>query len=152
MIEGVVIRRAEERDASVITSFNIAMALETENKVLDPDLVAAGVKGLLGNPAAGFYVVADVKDVVTGCLMITTEWSDWRNGTFWWIQSVFVREDFRRKGLYRLLYHYVLNLAEREGGVCGFRLYVEKDNHAAQATYRALEMEETHYRIFEKMM
>jgi len=151
-IEGVVVRKAEGRDAPILASFNIAMALETENKQLDPDVVVAGVRGLLANPASGFYVVAEMDGVVTACLMITTEWSDWRNGTFWWIQSVFVREDYRRRGLYRRLYNYVLDLALREIGVCGFRLYVEKDNHAAQATYRALEMEETHYRIFEKFL
>jgi ribosomal protein S18 acetylase RimI-like enzyme len=150
MIEGVVVRKAEEKDATSITAFNISMALETEKKILAPDLVAAGVMGLLRNPAAGFYAVAEVQGVVTASLMITTEWSDWRNGTFWWIQSVFVREEFRRKGLYKRLYYYVLDLAEQEGGVCGFRLYVEQDNLTAQATYRALEMEETHYKIFEK--
>jgi ribosomal protein S18 acetylase RimI-like enzyme len=151
MIEGVVVRRAEDRDVEVITSFNIAMALETENKVLAPEIVTAGVRGLIRNSAAGFYVVAEVKGVVVACLMITTEWSDWRNATFWWIQSVFVRDDFRRQGLYRRLYYYVVDLAKQNGGVCGFRLYVEKENLTAQATYRALEMEETDYRIFETL-
>jgi ribosomal protein S18 acetylase RimI-like enzyme len=151
MNEGVVVRKAEDKDATIITEFNTAMALETENKALEPDVVAAGVRGLLRNPGAGFYVVAEVQGIVAASLMITTEWSDWRNGTFWWIQSVFVRAQFRRQGLYRRLYHYVLDLSKQEGGVCGFRLYVEQDNLTAQATYRSLEMEETHYKIFEKI-
>lgn len=148
--ELVLVRKAEEKDAEAIVAFNVAMALETEGKVLDPSIVSAGVMGLLLNSAAGFYVVVEMGGSVSACLMITTEWSDWRNNTFWWIQSVYVHEDFRRRGLYRSLYNFVRDLAQQDGGVCGFRLYVERNNQKAQDTYLSLGMHETHYKIFEE--
>jgi len=148
--ELVLVRKAEDKDAEAIVAFNVAMALETEGKVLDPSVVSAGVMGLLLNSAAGFYVVVEMGGSVSACLMITTEWSDWRNNTFWWIQSVYVHEDFRRRGLYRSLYNFVRDLAQQDGGVCGFRLYVERNNQKAQDTYLSLGMHETHYKIFEE--
>ena len=148
--ELVLVRKAEEKDAEAIVAFNVAMALETEGKVLDPSILSAGVMGLLLNSAAGFYVVVEMGGSVSACLMITTEWSDWRNNTFWWIQSVYVHEDFRRRGLYRSLYNFVRDLAQQDGGVCGFRLYVERNNQKAQDTYLSLGMHETHYKIFEE--
>ncbi len=89
------VRLATPQDAPVLVEFNAAMALETEQKELLPDVIGAGVHSLLGNPAAGFYVVAESEERVVGSLMVTKEWSDWRNGTFWWIQSVYVRPDVR---------------------------------------------------------
>ncbi|MEO0408035.1 MAG: GNAT family N-acetyltransferase [Cyanobacteria bacterium P01_A01_bin.135] len=146
----VTIRRAEQRDAGAIARFNIAMALETEDKVLNSEVVAAGVNALLNTPALGFYLVAEIESQVVASLMITTEWSDWRNGIFWWVQSVYVEPAFRRQGIYRRMYEAVKELAKTEN-VCGFRLYVERDNHRAQATYGTLGMEETAYRLFEEL-
>jgi ribosomal protein S18 acetylase RimI-like enzyme len=145
------LRRATRRDASALTEFNSAMALETERKALMPHVVGAGVRRLLARPGAGFYVVAEMRNLVVGALMITTEWSDWRNGAFWWIQSVYVRPQFRRRGVYRRLYAYVRALAAKDRSVCGFRLYVERDNRRAQATYRAAGMERTHYVMYEQL-
>jgi ribosomal protein S18 acetylase RimI-like enzyme len=145
------IRRATRKDAAMLAEFNSAMALETERKVLMPRVIGAGVRALLEQPRAGFYVIAEAKKVVAGALMITTEWSDWRNGAFWWIQSVYVRPQFRRRGLYRRLYAYARALAAKDPSVCGFRLYVERDNRRAQATYRAAGMERTHYVIYEQL-
>ena len=145
------IRLATPADAAVLTEFNAAMALETENKALLPEVVGAGVRALLDNPAAGFYVLAEEAGAVVGSLMITAEWSDWRKGSFWWIQSVYVRPEWRRKGVYRRLYHHVQELAARDPAVCGFRLYVERENGRAQATYRALGMKETRYLVFEQL-
>ena len=100
----------------------------------------------------GFYLVAESDDgEIAGGLMVTFEWSDWRNGCFWWIQSVYVMPAFRRQGIYRDLYGYVRKMAEERGGVCGFRVYVEKDNVSAKETYRKLGMEECDYRMFEGM-
>jgi ribosomal protein S18 acetylase RimI-like enzyme len=144
------IRLATPADAGVLIEFNAAMALETEGKELLTDVIGAGVRSLLGNPAAGFYVVAE-QDSVLGSLMITKEWSDWRNGTFWWIQSVYVRPEFRRQGVYRSLYRHVQEIAAKDPAVCGFRLYVERENSHAQATYRSLGMKETHYKVFEDL-
>ena len=145
------VRLATRQDAPVLVEFNAAMALETEQKELLPDVIGAGVRSLLGNPASGFYVVAEKDDRVVGSLMITKEWSDWRNGTFWWIQSVYVRPELRRQGVYKLLYRHVQELAANDPAVCGFRLYVERENGRAQATYQALGMKETRYLVFEEL-
>ena len=147
----IAIRRATAEDAQALIEFNSAMALETEGKELLPEIIGAGVRGLLANPTAGFYVVAEAEGKVVGALMLTKEWSDWRNGSFWWIQSVYVRPDQRRRGVYRQLYRHVQQLAANDSAVCGFRLYVERENSAAQSVYRALGMSETHYRVFEEL-
>ena len=127
------------------------MALETERKVLLPRVIGAGVRGLLRRPDSGFYTVAERDGEVIGALMVTKEWSDWRNGDFWWIQSVYVRPEFRRRGVYRRLYRHLQALAANKRAVCGFRLYVERDNRRAQATYRASGMERTRYLVFEEL-
>jgi ribosomal protein S18 acetylase RimI-like enzyme len=106
---------------------------------------------MIENPQMGFYLVVELDNGIQASLMITTEWSDWRNGMFWWIQSVYVRPAYRRQGLYRELYARVKELAEQEPAVCGFRLYVERDNTNAQQTYAALGMAETDYRMFEEL-
>jgi ribosomal protein S18 acetylase RimI-like enzyme len=151
MSEALLVRLAMPADAQVLIEFNTAMALETEQKELLPDVIGAGVHSLLGNPAAGFYVIAEKDGRVVGSLMITKEWSDWRNGTFWWIQSVYVRPELRRQGVYKLLYRQVQELAANDPAVCGFRLYVERENGRAQATYHALGMQETRYLVFEEL-
>ena len=144
------IRLATPADAGVLIEFNAAMALETEGKELLPDVIGAGVRSLLANREAGFYVVAE-QDGLIGSLMITKEWSDWRNATFWWIQSVYVRPQFRRQGVYKRLYRHVQELAANDPNVCGFRLYVERENSRAQATYGALGMKQTRYLVFEEL-
>jgi len=145
------IRLATPADAAALTEFNAAMALETEAKELLPEVVGAGVQSLLANPASGFYVIADEGGRAVASLMITREWSDWRNGSFWWIQSVYVRPEWRRRGVYTRLYRQVQELAAKDPAVCGFRLYVERENSRAQATYRALGMKETRYLVFEEL-
>ncbi|MEJ8836428.1 GNAT family N-acetyltransferase [Ramlibacter sp. AN1133] len=145
------IRRARAADADVIAGFNIAMAQETEGKRLLPQVVARGVRRLLEEPALGFYLVAEAHGDVVATLMVTTEWSDWRNGRFWWLQSVYVRPAWRRRGAFRALYAYVTAAAALEPDVCGFRLYVERDNRAAQSTYRTLGMHETDYLLLEQL-
>lgn len=144
------IRLATSADAAVLVEFNAAMALETEGKNLLPEVIGAGVRGLLDNPVAGFYVLAETERAVAA-LMITKEWSDWRNGSFWWIQSVYVRPEARRQGVYRRLYSHVQEMAAKDPQVCGFRLYVERENSAAQAAYAALGMKETRYLVFEEL-
>jgi ribosomal protein S18 acetylase RimI-like enzyme len=143
------IRLAREADAPLLAEFNRAMAFETEGKRLLPEVIGAGVRRMLSDPALGFYLVAESGDRVVGCLMITTEWSDWRNGQFWWIQSVYVPPEWRRRGVFGALYRHVSELASERPGVCGFRLTVEKENAGAQGTYRSLGMVETDYRVME---
>jgi ribosomal protein S18 acetylase RimI-like enzyme len=145
------IRRARARDAAALISFNRAMALETERKDLWPEVIGAGVRALLRRPESGFYSVAESRGEVIGALMVTKEWSDWRNGDFWWIQSVYVKPEYRQRGVYRRMYGYLRRLAAKERAVCGFRLYVERDNRRAQATYRASGMERTHYLVYEHL-
>ena len=145
------IRRATRRDAPALIAFNSAMALETEGKVLLPRVIGAGVRGLLRRPDSGFYTVAEREGEVIAALMVTREWSDWRNGDFWWIQSVYVRPEFRRRGVYRRLYRHLQAMAAKRRAVCGFRLYVERNNRRAQATYRASGMDRTDYLVFEQL-
>ena len=143
------IRDAVKEDAETLVDFNLRMASETEGKALDPRVLAAGVKAVLEDPKWGFYLVAEIDGRIAGSLMVTTEWSDWRNGVFWWIQSVYVEPEYRRRGIFRALYREVEERAGRSPQVCGCRLYVERDNAAAQATYTRLGMTETHYKLFE---
>lgn len=145
-----LIRTATLKDAEIIAQFNIAMALETENKILDPATILAGVQSLFAQPHAGFYLVAEMDITIIGSLMITTEWSDWRNGVFWWIQSVYIQPEYRRQGIYSRLYEHVKIMSKENPEVCGFRLYVEKDNLPAQKTYLTLGMQPTHYLMFEE--
>ena len=144
-----IVRPATESDAATIADFNRAMAWETEHKTLDPATIHAGVHSLLSRPEYGFYLVAETETQVVGCLLVTFEWSDWRNGLFWWIQSVYVHPDFRRRGVFKALYGAVEAKARETPDVCGLRLYVERDNDTAQKTYAALGMTETPYRLFE---
>ncbi|MGD1951307.1 MAG: GNAT family N-acetyltransferase [Leptolyngbyaceae cyanobacterium] len=150
-MDSINIRRAQLSDASAIANFNQAMAWETENKKLISEVILAGVTSLFENPSRGFYIVAEIDAKVVACLMITTEWSDWRNGLFWWVQSVFVLPDYRRRGIYRRMYQFIKDLANREPNVCGFRLYVEKDNVRAQSTYTTLGMSQSPYFLFEEL-
>jgi ribosomal protein S18 acetylase RimI-like enzyme len=145
------IQRARPEDEADIIQFNAAMALETEGKELLPDRISAGVRSLIEHPDKGFYLVAKQDNRVVGSLLITFEWSDWRNGLFWWIQSVYVRPENRGKGVYRALYRHVQEMANTDPGVCGFRLYVEQDNTKAQSTYQSLGMSKTHYQIYEEL-
>ncbi len=149
MIQKLNIRKANQIDADTIAEFNIAMAQETEEKELNSATIQSGVRQLFDHPEYGFYIVAEIDNKVAGCLMITYEWSDWRNGLFWWIQSVYIKPEFRRKGIYRQMYEFVKKLA-KDTDVCGFRLYVEKGNTIAQKTYENLGMNETIYKLYEE--
>lgn len=144
------VRPATPADAEVLVGFAQAMARETEGRDLDAATLGAGVAALLEDPERGRVFVAEAGGAVVATLMVTREWSEWRNGFFWWIQSVYVHPDHRRTGLYRLLHAHVRTLAAADAEVCGIRLYVENDNVDAQATYRALGMAELPYRLFEE--
>ena len=145
----IAVGRAATEDVAAIAQFNIAMAAETEDLALDPQTVHAGVAAVVSDNRRGFYLVARSDGKAVGSLMITYEWSDWRNGNLWWIQSVYVVPSARKQGIFRLLYDNVISLAKQSGDAAGVRLYVEKDNHGAQEVYRKLGMSETAYRVFE---
>ena len=126
------------------------MARETESRELEVAVVRDGEGAVFADPGRGFYVVAEIGGAVVGALMVTFEWSDWRNGTFLWIQSVYVRPEFRGRGVYRRLYEHVRAHARDRGDVCGFRLYVETGNEPAQRVYAALGMSGAGYLVFEQ--
>jgi GNAT superfamily N-acetyltransferase len=151
MTISLTIRRATAQDHATIVDFNCALALETEGKELLHEVISRGVASLLDNEHRGMYFVAEHNGLVVGALMISYEWSDWRNGNFWWIQSVYVRPEARGHGVYRALYENVRALAAKDPSVCGFRLYVEQDNARAQQTYSALGMSATHYQMYEEL-
>ncbi len=148
----VNVRRANSADRTTLIEYNRAMAWETEHKQLDHNVLSRGVDAALADPAKGFYLVAECDGEVVGQLMITTEWSDWRNGWFWWIQSVYVRPDARKQGIFRSLFHEAERLARNAGDVVGLRLYVERENVNAQRTYESLGMNDAAYLVFEKML
>ena len=143
------IRAARGDDADFLAAGNIAMALEAEHKRLEPATVARGVRAVLDDPAHGRYFVAERDSRPVGQLMITYEWSDWRNGRFWWIQSVYVLPQARRGGVFRALFRHLEELAKADPGVCGIRLYVERENARAQATYRHCGLEDAGYVLME---
>ena len=145
------IRQAVPADAPIIVEYNRRLAEESEGKALDLTILAGGVAAALADPQRkGPYYLAVEGETVLGQLQITFEWSDWRNAWFWWIQSVYVREEARRRGVFRSLYEHVAELSRREPDVIGLRLYVERDNHGAQRTYRDLGMEQTAYLLLER--
>lgn len=147
------IRLASSADAAAMVEFNQAMALETEGKTLDGQTLKSGVEAVFSDPNKGFYVVAeDAAGRIAGGLMVTFEWSDWRDGWFWWIQSVYILPDARGRGIYRKLYEFVKTRAAAEKDVRGFRLYVERENERAQRVYKKLGMDESHYLMFEEMI
>jgi ribosomal protein S18 acetylase RimI-like enzyme len=154
MAEDLLIRRGELKDLDILVEFNQALVYETEHKTLPVQVITGGVETLLKTPSLGFYLLAEKNNQVVGSLMITTEWSDWHNGLYWWIQSVYVHQDFRRQGVFRKLYEFVKTQAENPENdlkVCGFRLYVERENTVAQNTYQSLGMKESYYHIYEEL-
>jgi ribosomal protein S18 acetylase RimI-like enzyme len=146
----LTVRRAIADDAPIVIEFNRLLALESEGKVLDLEVLAAGVAAGLADPEKALYFVAEDEGEVVGQLMLTREWSDWRNGWIWWIQSVYVRADARRGGVFRTLYAHVHAAAVADPQVIGLRLYVEHENHSAQQTYARLGMERTGYLVLER--
>ena len=144
------VRDAAAADADVLVAFNRAMALETESRDLSAATLARGVRGVFEDPARGFYLIAERDGAAVGCLLVTREWSDWRDGDLWWIQSVYVVPEARRQGVFRRLHEEVRRRAGAAAGVVGLRLYVEKDNRRAQQVYARLGMTAPGYVVMEE--
>ncbi len=149
MTSTITVRKAELSDAGTIVGFNVAMAHETEDKGLDAGIVTKGVQAVIQDPKKGFYLLAEFGGAVVGQLMVTFEWSDWRNKNFWWIQSVYVIPEYRGKKIFSILYRHIEEMAKKEGDAAGLRLYVEKDNQVARKVYLNMGMCESHYRMYE---
>ncbi len=144
------IREAQLTDVPVIAEFNRRLAWETERIELNPAVLRQGVTAVVGDPQKGVYYVAEEQGSVVGQLMITYEWSDWRNGNLWWIQSVFVKEECRGRGVFRALFKHLETLALAGDGVAGLRLYMHAHNQAARRTYERLGMSRSDYEVFER--
>lgn len=144
-----MVRLATREDAAFLAEGNARMAWETESLQLDAVRLRAGVEAVFDDPARGFYLIAEMDGEPAGQMMITYEWSDWRNGVFWWIQSVYTLPEFRGRGAFKALYAEAESLARNAGNVCGLRLYVDTHNEAAQGTYQRCGMRQTTYRMFE---
>jgi GNAT superfamily N-acetyltransferase len=161
LVPEIRVRRATLDDLETVVAFNAAMARETEGKELELARLRAGVEAVLGDARKGFYLVAEIPPSpllergvrgdlqVVGQLLVTTEWSDWRNAFFWWIQSVYVAPHHRRRGVYRALDSYLRAEARRRSDVCGLRLYVARTNRVAQQVYASLGMSRSHYDMYE---
>lgn len=150
MSGNIQIRRGQPGDRDALVAFNLAMARETEGRELDRKTVNAGVAAVFQSEDRGFYLVATSTDnKIVGGLLITYEWSDWRNGVIWWIQSVYVEPGWRRRGVYRRLYEAVKTDALERGSVAGIRLYVERENAVAHSVYESLGMKQAHYDMYE---
>ena len=148
-MNNLVVEAATPQDRDVIAGFNRAMARETEDKQLDDRRLQQGVEAILADEGKGRYFCARAEGRTVGQMLITFEYSDWRNGWFWWIQSVYVAPDCRRRGVYSALYDHVRNLAMEHKDVCGLRLYVDKSNRTARETYLSLGMTQAHYDMLE---
>jgi ribosomal protein S18 acetylase RimI-like enzyme len=149
MLGALKIRKARLTDAAIIADFNTRLAWETEKLKLDAPTIRRGVRAVLSDATKGIYFVAEVEGAVVGQLLITYEWSDWRNGNFWWIQSVYVAAEHRQSGVFRSLFAHLQKLTQTRRDVCGLRLYVEKNNDRAQSSYTKLGLAKTHYEMFE---
>jgi ribosomal protein S18 acetylase RimI-like enzyme len=145
----IVIRPGTPADLDFVVECNTCLARETEDKQLDTAKLRPGVEAVLATPAKGRYFIAELDGRAAGQIMFTTEWSDWRNGFFWWIQSVYVMPHARRSGVFTALFRHLERLAREDVQVCGLRLYVDHANEAAQRTYRRLGLDATHYALME---
>lgn len=154
VLDHLNVRLARLEDAATIASFSAAMALETEGRRLDLDRLHLGTIALIETPAHGFFIVAELEQgdqrQLLGQLMVTYEWSDWRNGLFWWIQSVYVAPAWRRRGVYHAIHGYTMARAQADPQVCGIRLYVEQNNRTAQTVYQRVGLAPSGYAVYEQ--
>lgn len=151
-MSGVKVRYATVAEARRLVDFNRALALESEGLALNETTVSAGVLAVLAHPERGFYLIAEMDGAPVGCLLVTYEWSDWRNRVFWWIASHYVKPEMRCRGVYQAMDEKLQELAAQAGNVCGFRSYVHKDFRSAQDVLRSLGMHEKEYLVFEDML
>jgi ribosomal protein S18 acetylase RimI-like enzyme len=149
MIVPVRIRKATLGDVVTIVEFNTQLAHETEGLLLDNALVRHGVEDVLADPQKGSYWLAEVNGMIVGQLLVTSEWSDWRDGFFWWIQSLFVKKEWRSRGIFQALFEFLHEQAAEHPEVCGVRLYVEAQNSRAKRVYQMIGMERTRYEVYE---
>ena len=149
MVLDIIVRQACGLDISSLVKYNQLLAKETENISLDKEILRLGVENALNNKGCQ-YIVAELNDNVVGQTLITSEWSDWRNGLIWWLQSVYVHPDYRKRGVFNSIYNYIETLAKADPTVKGLRLYVMKDNLIGLNTYQSIGMINSGYLVYEK--
>lgn len=148
---GISVRKSVESDIDTIADFQLRLAKETENLSLDLTTLKKGIRAMFDDPRLGRYFIAEVDGQLVGCHSITYEWSDWRNGVVWWIQSVYVIETQRKNGIFKAMFNNLQKLMSQESQVVGLRLYVDKTNIRAQHVYSSLGMNGEHYSVYELM-
>jgi GNAT superfamily N-acetyltransferase len=147
----ITIRKATFHDIHILIDFQQRLAFESEGVRLDAATLKKGMRALFEDPTKGFYNVAEDGGQVVGCHMITFEWSDWRNGMVWWLQSVYVKESHRKKGVFRKMFENLSSIVKDDPAIIGLRLYVDKTNSRAQEVYNAMGMNGDHYTVYELM-
>ncbi len=147
----IIVRKSQNSDKNIIANFQVRMAKETEQIDLDRDIVNKGVNAVLNSPAKGIYFVAESENKIIASLLITFEWSDWRNGNVYWIHSIYVLPEFRKKGVFKTMYLHLKNIAQKDENIRGLRLYVDKTNINAQKVYEIMGMDGDHYMLYEWM-
>ena len=152
MNKNISLREANVDDWQAIADYNSQLARETEGKILNRDTISAGVRTLLSDPRHGRYFVACLDSRIVGQLMHTREWSDWRNGEIWWLQSVYIDPAFRRRGVFRSLFHHIEHIAKASQNVVGIRLYVEQQNYRAMKVYESMGMVTAGYAVMERIL
>jgi ribosomal protein S18 acetylase RimI-like enzyme len=147
----ITIRKSIASDIPILVDFQQKLALETESVSLDPQILKKGMQALFDDPSKGFYNVVEESGIVIGCHMVTYEWSDWRNGMVLWLQSVYVTESYRKKGIFKMMYDNILRIISEDASLIGLRLYVDKTNERAMKVYQSLGMNGDHYTVYEWM-
>ncbi len=147
----ITIRKATIADIPFLVAFQQKLAQETENVTLDNVILHKGMQAMFDDPSKGFYNVVEDNGVVIGCHMITYEWSDWRNGLVWWLQSVYVIESYRKQGIFKLMYENIVRIIQNDSSLIGLRLYVDKTNARAMKVYESMGMNGEHYTVYEWM-
>ena len=145
----ITIRKAEPRHIDVLIDFQQRLAMESENVVLNGDTLRKGMEAMFEDSRKGLYYIASDGDEVVGCHMITYEWSDWRNGMVWWLQSVYVKESHRKMGIFKMMYDNVITMIKNDPNLIALRLYVDKSNERAMKVYAAMGMDGSHYTVYE---
>ena len=150
MSASILIRDARPDDLPLIVDFNDRLATESEGKTLDRAVLTKGVERALKSPQMCRYFMAEVNGEVAGQTMITLELTDWRDGVLWWLQSVYVRPEFRKLGVFKALFQHIATLARETPDVRGLRLYVEQGNSRAQRVYEQMGMKPGGYLVYEQ--
>jgi RimJ/RimL family protein N-acetyltransferase len=147
----LTIQKANRTHLDALVEFQQGLASETENLSLDNDTLRKGLSTLFDDPSKGVYFVVLDGDTPVGCHLITYEWSEWRNGMVWWMQSVYITKAYRQQGVFRMMFDNIMRIIDETPGLLGLRLYVDKSNEKAMRVYESLGMDGSHYTVYEKM-